>query len=308
MSQGAVPGIWGVRFGQSGEIGLCGDGIVDGDDGELCDDGNLDVADGCAPTCAVEPDVDEDGQPENNGDAIDFASLYDQCVTVGCPVEDRDTDGVFDRRDNCEDTANPTQDDYDADGVGDACDNDRDGDGLTNDIDLCPDVYDESRLIVNQVLRFQDDVDGDGVGDLCDLDRDGDGIEDCGPSQRCSPAYDGLDNDMDGDIDERRAGGVGECDSPESVCSSLKDRFDNDSDGVVDEFNELTHGVFAQAVGEISGDNCTKIYNRQQLDLDEDGLVMRVMLTETMMGCWIVGLTESVHGRRMLEIMIEMTL
>jgi hypothetical protein len=38
------------------------------------------------------------------------------------PVPDTDGDGVMDIRDNCPDTANPTQGDQDGDGIGDACD------------------------------------------------------------------------------------------------------------------------------------------------------------------------------------------
>ena len=37
---------------------------------------------------------------------------------------DRDGDGVTDTVDNCPDTANPAQDDADGDGLGDACDPD----------------------------------------------------------------------------------------------------------------------------------------------------------------------------------------
>jgi uncharacterized protein len=50
---------------------------------------------------------------------------------AACQVEDRDGDGVVDHDDNCPDDENPRQGDVDGDGVGDACDrepiDDRDG-------------------------------------------------------------------------------------------------------------------------------------------------------------------------------------
>lgn len=63
----------------------------------------------------------------------------------GSPLVDRDGDGVVDADDNCPDLGNPTQADEDGDGVGDAC-------------DLCPPIADPA----------QADGDGDGVGDPCD--------------------------------------------------------------------------------------------------------------------------------------------
>ena len=50
---------------------------------------------------------------------------------------DNDNDGVFNFEDNCINTPNPSQEDFDNDSIGDSCD-DSDGDGVTDDIDLCP--------------------------------------------------------------------------------------------------------------------------------------------------------------------------
>jgi hypothetical protein len=62
------------------------------------------------------------------------------------PPGDRDGDGIVDELDNCPDVANPDQHDSDRDGRGDVCDN-------------CP-------LIAN--FLQSDDGDHDGVGDACD--------------------------------------------------------------------------------------------------------------------------------------------
>ncbi|MCA9675862.1 MAG: DUF4215 domain-containing protein, partial [Myxococcales bacterium] len=132
----------------------CGDGRVVGVEG--CDDRNQDRGDGCA-RCQVEPGWACDGEPSvcvrsaycgdgavDPGERCDDGDdrSEDGCDAT-CEVEpgyrcqgapslccleadaatcfaDRDGDGVFDVRDDCPDVADPDQADADGDGVGDA--------------------------------------------------------------------------------------------------------------------------------------------------------------------------------------------
>jgi CSLREA domain-containing protein len=63
-------------------------------------------------------------------------------VTLGSTVvtvlADTDHDGIPDIHDNCPTVFNPGQEDFDHDGIGDACDPDIDNDGIPNSRDLCP--------------------------------------------------------------------------------------------------------------------------------------------------------------------------
>jgi PKD repeat protein len=74
------------------------------------------------------------------------ASLTLDVTDPNCQAGDPDVDGVCDDSDNCPGVYNPTQADFDHDGVGDACDD-------------CVSIYNPG----------QEDLDGDGQGDACDL-------------------------------------------------------------------------------------------------------------------------------------------
>jgi len=89
---------------------------------------------------------------------------------------DADSDGISDDVDNCPNTANSSQSDYDSDGLGNACDSDIDGDGASN--------YDDS----------------DDYNPYVCSDDDGDTCDDCSAGI-FNPANDGPDADGDGICD-----------------------------------------------------------------------------------------------------------
>lgn len=171
-----------VRSGQRPLCGLCGDGEVDTEVGERCDDGNFDDSDDCdlrcQPTCAAlgtcdELDSDGDGvldgedncylAPNPTQEDCDGDGRGDICDEDPCPASDLDVDGVSDELDNCPEVSNPDQADCDADGRGDACDPDlcgpdEDHDQVLDSEDNCP----------NDPNSDQADADQDGAGDVCD--------------------------------------------------------------------------------------------------------------------------------------------
>lgn len=158
-----------------------------------------------APTATANHDPGDSGTHTASGEACPDESQNPEGTPPSCGNQhpnDRDGDGVSNQDDNCPDAANADQSDTDQDGVGDACDGDRDGDGFDNDEDNCPDAHNDQR-----------NSDWDDLGDACDPDRDGDGFDN--DQDNCPDAYNEGQSDLDHD-------GVGDaCDEPiiESKCS-----------------------------------------------------------------------------------------
>ncbi|MEQ8768745.1 MAG: thrombospondin type 3 repeat-containing protein [Planctomycetota bacterium] len=239
---------------------------------------------------------------------------------------DRDGDGICDLLDNCPDTPNPDQADCDGDGVGDACsgtdcngngipdscdiadgisqdcnangipdecESDRDGDGVIDDCDGCPDdplksdpgdcgcgVPEEDTdgdgvldCIDNCPFDFnpgQEDCDGDGIGDICEIfggsaqDCNMNGVpDDCdiaeGTSVDCNgngiPDECEADSDGDGLIDGCDGCPNDPLKSDPGTCGCGVSDVDSDGDGVPD-----------------CQDNCPATPNPGQADCDGDGV------------------------------------
>ena len=174
---------------------------------------------------------------------------FDQCTGQEFThfyMPDDDYDGVTTDDDNCPETSNPDQADWDEDGTGDACDPDKDGDGkflmaLAND----------NRQYVNEI--DQTDTDGDSAGDACDNDDDNDSI----PDDQDNRQY--VYNPDQADIDENDVGDA--CDP------------DDDGDGVCDgdaAASETINNV--TIVCNAGPDNCPATSNGDQTDTDTSGI------------------------------------
>ena len=122
------------------------DGIGDDCDPDADGDGEPNETDNCPLAAnAGQEDQDSDGTGDECDTDMDndgINNAVDNCDTV--PNGDQansDTDDLGDACDNCAEVANEDQLDQDEDGLGDVCDPDRDGDGIENSSDNCPDEY-----------------------------------------------------------------------------------------------------------------------------------------------------------------------
>ncbi|MCX5739256.1 MAG: M4 family metallopeptidase, partial [Proteobacteria bacterium] len=175
--------------------------------------------------------------------AVELGQADTDCNGVEDNVDDDDQDSIFNDADNCRNTSNPSQQDFDHDGVGDACDADDDADGIPDSVDKCPGLA--TTWYENQ------DSDGDGTGRGCDGDNDNDGVPDDG-APGDTPCASGITQGCDDNcvenfnpsqFDGNNNGNGDACDP------------DADSDGYY-----------------VESDNCTFVNNPTQTDTDQDGI------------------------------------
>ncbi len=84
------------------------------------------------PPASVDTEVDLTPEVADTPDPVDTPEPEDTATL------DSDGDGIPDARDNCVDVANPDQEDFDGDDLGNDCDDDADGDAIPNERDLFP--------------------------------------------------------------------------------------------------------------------------------------------------------------------------
>jgi Thrombospondin type 3 repeat/Bacterial TSP3 repeat len=170
-------------------------------------------------------------------------------------------------KDNCPSAANPTQADWNHDGIGDAC-QDSDHDGVLDSVDNCPSIPNANQL----------DTDGDGVGDVCD---------NCptvpnGPAQANIPGV-GNQTDTDGDF-------IGNACDPDmdndGICNTGGPLAVNIPGmlpgGIVANFTTMpwlssaagvTNGnTYGCLPGPTGVDNCPNVVNPTQGDWNHDGI------------------------------------
>lgn len=196
-------------------------------------------------TYSTSDDFDGDGY-EDDFDNCPFISNRDQV--------DGDGDQIGDGCDNAPTRPNLDQLDVDGDGVGDVSDPDIDEDGLLNEVDNCPRVFNPTQRMT---------LASGAAGDACNDDDDGDGIKD---AEDACPKIPGTAQVGACDDDEDLDSVLGAVDNCPGVAN--QDQRDLDTDGVGDLCDIDMDGD--QIPNNL--DNAKELPNPDQGDRDRDGI------------------------------------
>jgi len=175
---------------------------------------------------------------------------------------DKDKDGISDDLDNCIDTHNSDQENFDGDEFGDACDNDDDADGVFDASDACPYHNADTSNGCPEINIPDSDDDGvhDGI-DICPNTSAGSLVDSTG-----CPGSGVVDSDDDGVHD-----GIDTCPNttePYVDSTGCPQLFppDTDGDGIIDN-NDDCNDSLEDFDGFEDDDGCP------ELDNDGDGVI-----------------------------------
>jgi len=189
---------------------------------------------------------------ENDADA----EVEDYTINVTAPLPDADSDGIPDVDDNCVNTPNTDQADWNMNGIGDVCE-DSDGDTIMDDIDNC----------VSIANTDQADADSNGQGDVCqDTDNDGvfDTVDNC--INTPNPGQEDWNNNGTGDVCDDTDGDTIMDDVDNCVSTANTDQADMNNDGEGDVCDDTDGDGINDDI-----DNCPTVANFDQADTDNDG-------------------------------------
>lgn len=204
--------------------------------------------------------------------AVELRDTDLDCDGLDDATDDSDGDGVMQSDDNCPNDPNPSQEDGDYDGDGDACDADDDGDACVDALDLCP-LHDDGPCYGVAPV----DTDGDGMGQSCDTDDDNDGVYDVNDNCPLDANADQADRNGDGEGDacdgeDYDQDGVFGLDDNCTFVSN-PDQADADGDGVGDACDNCPHRSNPAVAYTAVCDETTGVCRSEpvQGDFDDDG-------------------------------------